>query len=455
MSTSNGGHEQIGSFSLTCGVALAQSSGSHGDGLIIVDGKNRIADPYLTSKFKTESFTIGDKLEDALTNISQFLPRRHIRTFDGTDIFEQDILNRKTKYLFTDQLPCNDLDGLKSVTNQKITTFACTQNKITYINKSLFEQLNVRDQALGIIHERIHAFYPDHPHYLIANFVGGLDLALKIRDQQRLGKREMLTLEEVERLKNMQTSALELGIGQTIADAYTVHRFGGGLSEKELGDSVFLSVDSYLEFSESKMDISKIVNVEIINSVIIHGSDTYWGGNCNVTNFNNSKIINSSINGCFEISNSTITNSKMSSCSTIGSTVDESDLSESEIVSSKFEKCGGIFTADNAICTESRGIAAVSWGHMTKTRVHLEKDAKLIATDFYLSGTYDEIFLHMSSVIEGLHLSVDSTKSNFKVHFNANQKYQFNPGREYHISSNFPYPQNGSRTIKSEASLKH
>ncbi len=129
---------------------------------------------------------------------------------------------------------------------------ACTVGPITWIKESLFRRMSVREQALTVIHERLHTLSPGLPEEIIADITTSLGTALELYNAQARGERPMLTDLQVNRLQRlmMRIMQAELHRGRgymaemeasraehqdttldelQILNTYTVAREGGGL----------------------------------------------------------------------------------------------------------------------------------------------------------------------------------------------------------------------------------
>lgn len=75
----------------------------------------------------------------------------------------------------------------------RVQEIGCTKGPTTYLIKDLFLGLSVREQALSIIHERMHGLIRDFPHHFVTDVTQGLGILLELANQQRAGKRSALT----------------------------------------------------------------------------------------------------------------------------------------------------------------------------------------------------------------------------------------------------------------------
>lgn len=101
-----------------------------------------------------------------------------------------------TEYVFVKEFPdsCKPVGDVGPVPDgYRVVEIGCTQGPTTYFIKDAFLKLSVREQALSVIHERMHGLIRDFPHHFVTDVTQGLGILLDLANQQRAGKRPVLT----------------------------------------------------------------------------------------------------------------------------------------------------------------------------------------------------------------------------------------------------------------------
>jgi hypothetical protein len=173
-------------------------------------------------------------------------------------------------YYFVDALPAGLCDSsfrsqagnIPSSTGTQVKEFGCTAGPSTYILKSLFAELSVRDQALAIIHERLHALGLEYQELLVADVVAGLNTVLGLYNQEQItgvtaaaANRPSLTDTQMSAITFLIKRISQMGLAAGNPDSpeefmtdWQVARNGGGLYHvlSSLSPYAYLGVGSLL-----------------------------------------------------------------------------------------------------------------------------------------------------------------------------------------------------------------
>jgi hypothetical protein len=106
------------------------------------------------------------------------------------------IENPVTEYKFVDQFPssCRPVGDIGPTPDgYRVRELGCTKGPTTYILKEYFEKLSIREQALSLVHERMHGLIRDFEHHFITDVTQGLKILLDFYNQQQSGQRPVLT----------------------------------------------------------------------------------------------------------------------------------------------------------------------------------------------------------------------------------------------------------------------
>jgi hypothetical protein len=147
------------------------------------------------------------------------------------------------QYYFVDPLPstctsAEDIDANGLPNGYQLDLGGCTEGPVTWIDKTLFAKMNVREQAKLLIHERMHALMAQYgfPHYMIADITDGLDVAMTLYNDQINSQRPVLTSDQVTKLETLIAQILRTHLADgrpetesELETAWTVSPNGGAL----------------------------------------------------------------------------------------------------------------------------------------------------------------------------------------------------------------------------------
>ena len=264
-------------------VAIAASAdgggGKEGGGddyIILKDDTIILADPFV--RRNGETFELSRELKAELKRVGRLLVQygaaniygegntsdRSIRFSDVRDsaFIAETVLNSLIEYRFVSELPqipaCETRLQIENIPDGARVGggIACTQGAMTWILEDLFRKQTIRQQALLIIHERLHALPANVAHEFISDLVAGIDLILDLYNAELNGARPLLTDEQVKTIRTMMKRIPQAGLGQqgpnsaiAFFNRMKVQKKCGGLTSRQatLGLDVCLGVGSILE----------------------------------------------------------------------------------------------------------------------------------------------------------------------------------------------------------------
>ncbi|HUP56703.1 MAG TPA: hypothetical protein VM598_04570, partial [Bdellovibrionota bacterium] len=211
---------------LTAQAAWAQGSGGRGgnDAIRLPDDTIVLADPYVIrngtrGELDPTLITELDRVDkllfrygaDVTPNVRvtpsfipgylEFRKEELWRPMDRTIFMERQVFNPLVEYRFVDSMPegvhCDRPRLGPLPEGAEAFPIACTQGWVTWIQGAAFKKLNLRQQAVLIVHERVHAVTgQETPHELIADLSDSLLLSLSLYNEQLQGRRPRLSAEE-------------------------------------------------------------------------------------------------------------------------------------------------------------------------------------------------------------------------------------------------------------------
>jgi len=165
-----------GALLLTLLSASAFAQDSHtGGGNTVKDGtRTELADPFYAAKW--EPFLISDEIKDEVLALKKMAKTMNLSF--GDQFWDCEILNSAgcagtpTEYRSVTQLPVEVVMKLKNLqgisdrrpfgyTSAKLSTSSKNESNITWIDNTMYSQLDLTDRALGLVHERMWAQFPD------------------------------------------------------------------------------------------------------------------------------------------------------------------------------------------------------------------------------------------------------------------------------------------------------
>src|SRR3989338_8223909 len=257
-------------------ISLSFAGGhTEGGGSLVKLPNNEIglADPFL--KRDGNRAELSEELKSYLRHIKELLKRYGVSSekFWDEEVFGSVIYLYLTDEEF-DRANCTDPMEVKTEEGAQVYNFACTKGHVTRIKQSAFEDKNIslKVQAMGLIHERLHAFTNNQEdHYILSEFISTVLMMLTLQNDQSVKeKRRPLTTEEMNAIARLRDTAKLLGF--EVADyKYLIVQNGGGIivdheNKVELSSTAFLGIGSKVDLFEEVISIGE--EVEIINSII-------------------------------------------------------------------------------------------------------------------------------------------------------------------------------------------
>ncbi len=242
-------------------------TGSGGDSVTLPNGKVIPADLYSGSSGTRVNPLDWDGFKDEIGKIGHILVRYGVPVSETSGIrlnnemafgeyawnreltpfLLENVIHPAVEYRLVSQLPvglnCERATPDILPTGAMLQLVACTQGWVTYFLPEFFK-LSIRDQVLLTLHERLHALAINPPHFIIADLVQGLRLALDLYDRQMEGERPKLVAQEIEILQVMRRRFFHLGFTSQLPFGEVLEN-GGGLS-LEISSSRSLSPVSYV-----------------------------------------------------------------------------------------------------------------------------------------------------------------------------------------------------------------
>lgn len=236
--------------------------------------------------YKKVSMTAPFVSDEANKMFDRLLNKRTDLRFYGLDSAEE-----MNKYCFGGK------PVYKIPSGASVQQVACTKGTDTFIVKPLFLKLNIRDQAMLLIHERLTTITDDRGwinFVAVARFTNGLNTFLKIYDEQ--GRREFRELTDLEKdnLYNYYIAVFEIqnrnaDYGTINTFNWKVHKNGGGVVHVGafVDPTAFISLNSVVA---DKSDIhagAKVINLTFSgNNNPRFAPSTTLGENSSMNNVN-------------------------------------------------------------------------------------------------------------------------------------------------------------------------
>jgi hypothetical protein len=254
--------------------------------VILPDDTVVLADPYIVRSGPDDAATLAPKLVAEIRRLGRMLVRfgakeggclssspRELEYLQDTglcdgivvarmaesDFVNTYVLDPLVEYHFVREIPSSCPTSPSSVTpppGSQVEPVACTVGKLTWIVADLFKQMNVREQAKLIAHERMRAIPQANPIEFIADITTGVGLALDLYNQALNGKRPTLNDGQVGTLMLLLRRIQQVGMADDdasgpqpfVADDWHVSAAGGGLVRKDakLDPAAFISAGSLL-----------------------------------------------------------------------------------------------------------------------------------------------------------------------------------------------------------------
>jgi hypothetical protein len=279
--------------------------GGRGDSEVWKEGRWLLADPFVPLQERDEEMYLSAPMEKYLRAIQSLVKKRGLR---NDEFWNEFVFNR------TGSLQVYNAHGFGegyihvgpafTLTSCKedpptlqdptliVTIFGCTIGANTYFDNDGFDRLSFRDQALAIIHERLHAYVNYHArlhpfenlkdlnadHQGIYEFVGSLSKLIALRMEQETQKR-ILTKDEIKIIRRFHQRAVELGFNSLLADGNDeIWPNGGGVVEHRsylrCNSNSFIGVGSIawdvtISGNSTVVD-SEIAGVEMTDATIIN-----------------------------------------------------------------------------------------------------------------------------------------------------------------------------------------
>ena len=283
-------------FTLPTTFCFAQGNTGNGDGLIYLNHVPTLADPFMKIANVDGQMILSPEMKKLLAAFETLLEARGFRVHD---FFKKTVFSELNEYYYSTKLPCSDMHkGLTS--DEEVHDTVCTENGITYALKDKVLSLSFLDQGLTLVHERLHARFPNAAHHWITGFITGLKRAVEIKAEQANGNFSPINSDkDLPLLKSMYLNAAKMGI--PIEEGFNpdidlekksitckVYEFGGGVlcsdklltetSMKLQSNQVFIGIGSNLKIAFSHIPLNeddfpfKIINNVFIDSSIA-GSD--------------------------------------------------------------------------------------------------------------------------------------------------------------------------------------
>lgn len=256
----------------TIHAAWASSGGKEGGGdgyIILKDDSIVLADPFV-ARFGSD-FDLSSELKDELKHAGRLLvqygaayvSRFSLNDYRDSAFIQKHVLNPLVEYRFVSKLPQNQacqtqytVEGLPDGARDA-GGIACTQGMITWILKTPFLQMTLRQQAMLIIHERLHSLSYLVPHEFIADILQGLNAVLDIYNEEAGGGRAILSDAQVSAISTMMERIWQAGLGdgnfaaaEAFLESMKVQKFCGGLVNRRsasIGPQVCLGAGAQLQ----------------------------------------------------------------------------------------------------------------------------------------------------------------------------------------------------------------
>jgi hypothetical protein len=175
-------------FILANGLAMAPAFATKGTeggngGSVVIDGKTyQIADLHFVPQ-DFGQFQFDSELKTKLKSFQELLDKHFFGTTIALDqergsieLFDREVFNPLIEYRLVSKLPSDctfiPAENLPLVTSA--VPIACTKGKLTFILPDYFSKLDLQQQALLIVHERMHALFPSEPYELKVDVIKAL-----------------------------------------------------------------------------------------------------------------------------------------------------------------------------------------------------------------------------------------------------------------------------------------
>jgi len=275
-----------------------------GGWVIVKDSEIVLADPFIKYPDVSgigERWVLSDKLKAYLEHISNLMGyygvplrwwnpvfvkffsqstvRKKEEQWRYSEFWTKKVFSEEVQFRYTEDLPCHDpIEFIKDVEGEPML-LGCTNDQITWFKKSFFEKLTLKQQALAIMHERLHAF-THRGHDVICDFISILNTILTLQEKQSAGVLVKPSEKELEAMYRLKTRAEEMGF-EIEASPILIWPNGGGvimtsLQEPMVDKSSYISVGSmiygyvYNPFKNEGWDLPISIgkNVTILNSIL-------------------------------------------------------------------------------------------------------------------------------------------------------------------------------------------
>ena len=276
--------------------AGAQAHKVGNGGSLVVDGQTYdLADLH----FKPNSFasyTFDTVIENEMYKLKSLLNRLNLRLehSGGDEFFNNYIFNELIEYRFVGRLPsdCQFMTRENLPAALAVEDMACTKGYVTYLIPSYFLKLNVIQQTLLLIHERLQFFAPEQPYDLKTEIIRAFDLLLTRYDlaAQAGSQQDIFSDDEVALLNRLSIRFRQLNNDKRPMSGYPTHlwflKTGAALEASDyyksgqpvVDSSVTLGAGTLVSFTgDPKTARLSGKNFRILNSVV-RLSDTELSG---------------------------------------------------------------------------------------------------------------------------------------------------------------------------------
>jgi hypothetical protein len=256
-------------------------------GSITVDGHSyELADLH----FKPNSFasyTFDKVIEKELSKLGAILRRLNLtlQHSSADQFFDDYIYNELIEYRFVGHLPsdCQYMTRENLPSDLKVLDIACTKGYVTYIIPSYFKKLNVTQQTLLLVHERLQFFAPEQPYDIKTEVIRAFDLLLTryYSAAQSASEKEIFSDDEVFLLNRLSVRFRQLNNdkGEKHGAGTSLHflKTGAALetslyyqaSQPAIVGTVILGAGTVILFTGDPKDAHILgQNFKILNSII-------------------------------------------------------------------------------------------------------------------------------------------------------------------------------------------
>jgi hypothetical protein len=204
--------------------SLGGYGAGNGGGYVKRNGQIEIMDPFVQDPNGSKEMTLSKVMQEYLQETASLISEnRYVNTggllfwntYEPSSKFREFIFNNvlanTTEYLYVKQLPCSDASDMVDENGDFPNDYGCTIHGTTYILRNKFEAMSFRDQALGILHERLHAYAPNAPHRWITGWIKAVRKQLEILEAQRNGDRSLISADDIAVMNSLMTFSQRLG----------------------------------------------------------------------------------------------------------------------------------------------------------------------------------------------------------------------------------------------------